>query len=69
MYIINLDEYESLGTHWKCWNCKCWNDKFVNAKNLTYFDSFRVKNNLKEIRKFIGNKNIIANIYIIQAYD
>ena len=40
----------------------------INVRNVTYFDSFRVKRILKEIRKFIGNENIIANIYKIQAY-
>ena len=37
--------------------------------NVTYFDSFGVEYIPKEIKKFIGNKNIIANIYRIQAYD
>ena len=32
-------------------------------------NSFGVQHIPKEIRKFIGNKNIITNIYIIQAYD
>ena len=36
--------------------------------NIVYFDSFVVKQ-MKEIKKFIGNKNIIANIYRIQACD
>ena len=36
--------------------------------NATYFDSFGVEHILKEIKKFIGNKNIITNIYKIQAY-
>ena len=31
-YVINLDEYESIGTHWIA--------LYVNAENLTYFDSF-----------------------------
>ena len=31
-YIINLDEYESIGTHWIA--------LYVNAENITYFDSF-----------------------------
>ena len=39
------------------------------AENVTYFDSFEVKHIPKEIRKFIGNKNITMNIYRIQAYD
>ena len=34
-----------------------------------YFDSFGVEHILKEIKKFIGNKNIIKNIYRIQAYS
>ena len=34
-----------------------------------YFDSFGVEHIPKEIRKFIGNKNIITNIYRIQACD
>ena len=41
----------------------------VNAKNLTYFDSFGVEYIPKEIRKFVGKKNITTNIYRIQAYD
>ena len=39
------------------------------AENVTYFDSFGVEHVPKEIRKFIGNKNIITNIYRIQAFD
>ena len=42
---------------------------YVNDNNTTYFDSFGVEYIPKEIRKFIGNKNIITNIYRIQAYD
>ena len=42
---------------------------FGNAKDITYFDSFWVGRIPKEIRKFIGNKNIITNIYRIQIYD
>ena len=41
----------------------------MNAKNATFFDSFGVQYIPKEIRKFIWNKNIIINIYRIQAYD
>ena len=40
---------------------------YVNAGNLTYFDSFGVEHIPKEIIKFIGNKNIKINIYRIQA--
>ena len=61
IYIINLDDYESIGTHWIF--------LYVNAKNVTYFDSFGVEHIPKEIKKFIGNKNIITDIYRIQEYD
>ena len=37
--------------------------------NTVYFDSFGVEHIPKEITKFIGNKNIITNIYRIRAYD
>ena len=60
-YVINLDEYESIGNHWIV---LC-----VNVNNTIYFDSFEVELIQKEIKKFIGNKNIITNIYRIQAYD
>ena len=60
-YTINLFDYESIGTHWIA--------LYVNPKNVTYFDRFGVENIPKEIRKFIRNKNIIANIYRIQVYD
>ena len=36
---------------------------------MTYFDSFEVDHIPKEIKKFINNKNIIANIYRVQNYD
>ena len=39
-----------------------------NNKTVTYFDSFGVEHIPKEIKKFINNKNIIPNIFRIQAY-
>ena len=39
----------------------------MNGDNVTYFDSFGVKHIPKEIKKIIPNKNIMANIYRIQA--
>ena len=60
-YIINLDEYSDIGTHWVA--------LYVQNNDVTYFDSFRVEHILKEIRTFIGNKNIKTNIFRIQAYD
>ena len=38
----------------------------MNAVNVLYFGVEQIP---KEIRKFIGNKNIITRIYRIQAYD
>ena len=52
---------------------------FVNNKTIIYFDSFGVEHIPKENMKFTcneqnssakaRNKNIITNIYRIQAYD
>ena len=42
---------------------------YVNDKNVTYFDSSGVEHIPIEIRKFIENKNIVANIGRIQAND
>ena len=41
----------------------------MNYENVTYFDSFRVEHVPKGMKKFIGNKNIITNIYRTQAYN
>ena len=41
----------------------------MNANNIIYFHSFGVKNIPKWMKISIGNKNIITNIYRIQAYD
>ena len=54
-YVINLDEYYDIGTHWIA--------LYVNNKTVTYFDSFGVEHIPKEIKKFINNKNIIENIF------
>ena len=60
-YIINLDEYSDIGTHWVALH--------VNNNDVTYFDSFGVEHIPKEIKTFINNKNIKTNIFRIQAYD
>ena len=60
-YVINLDESSDIGTHWIA--------LYVNTKTVTYFDSFGVEHIPKEIKKIINNKNIIANIFKIQAYN
>ena len=41
----------------------------MNCYNkVIYFDSFGVEHIEKEVKEFIENKNIITNIYRIQAY-
>ena len=60
-YVINLDEYSDIGIHWIA--------LYVNNKTVTYFVSFGIEHIPKEVKKFIGNRNIISNIYRIQNYD
>ena len=60
-YIINLDEYANIGTHWMA--------LFVKPKYRVYFDSSGVEHIPKAIKKSIGNKDIKANIFRLQAYD
>ena len=50
-YVVNLDEYCNIGTHWIA----------LDVNN----NSFGTEHIPKEIKKFINNKNIIANIFII----
>ena len=47
-YVINLDEYHDIGTHWVA--------LYVNNKTITYFDSFGVEHIPKEIMKLIARK-------------
>ena len=37
--------------------------------DITYFNSFGVEYIPKEIKRFIGNKNMQTNIFRIQAYN
>ena len=60
-YIINLDEYADLGTHWIA--------LFCNINEIVYLDSFGVEHVLEEIKEFHGNENIKANIFRVQAND
>ena len=41
----------------------------MNDDNATYFDRFGIEHIPNEIKNFRGNKNIVKNIYRIQAYD
>ena len=58
-YVINLDEYADVGTHWIA--------LFCNRNEIVYFDSFGVEHVPEETNEFIGNKNIKANIFRVQA--
>ena len=58
-YVINLDEYADVGTHQIALLC--------NRSEIVYFDSFGVEHVPEEIKEFVGNKNIIANIFQVQA--
>ena len=60
-YVINLDEYADVGTRWIA--------LFCNRNEIVYFDSLGVEHVPEEIKEFIGNKNIIANIFRVQAND
>ena len=42
---------------------------YVKNNEVIYFDSFGVEHIPKEIKKFIGNKDIKANVFRLQAYD
>ena len=59
--IICLKQYSDIGTHWVAF--------YVHNNNFTYFNSFGVEHIPKEIRTFIGNKNMTTNIFRIQAYN
>ena len=41
---------------------------YVHNNDVTYFDSFGAEHIPKEIKTFIGNKNINTNIFRIEAY-
>ena len=60
-YVVNPDEYSNIGTHWIA--------LYGNNKTVTYFDSFGVGHVPEKIKTFINNKNLIANIFRLQAYD
>ena len=58
-YVINLDEYADVGTHWIA--------LFCNRNEIVYFNSFGVEHVPEELKDIIWNKNIKANIFRVQA--
>ena len=61
MELNNLDECSDIGTHWIA--------LYVNNKTVTYFNSFGIEYISKEVKKFVNNKKIIANIFRREAND
>ena len=53
-YVINLDEYSDIGTHWIA--------LYSLDKNVTYFDSFGVEHIPKEIKMFSVKSIVVASI-------
>ena len=60
-YLINLDEYADVGTHWIA--------LFSNRNQIVCFESSGVEHVPEETKKMFGNKNITANIFRVQAND
>ena len=69
-YIIDLDEYSDIGTHWVA--------LYFHNDYVTYFDSFGVEHVPKEIKAFINRSlsiilcpplRVTTNIFRIKAYD
>ena len=58
---MNLNEFEPMRAYWIA--------LYVNNNNVIYFNSFEVQYIPKETKKFIENKNVMTNIYGIQAYN
>ena len=56
-----------MGTHWIAFHVNGNNKRA--SYDAIYFNSYGAEDIPKEIKKIIGNKNIITNIYRIQAYD
>ena len=60
-YVINLDEYRDIGTHWVA--------LYVNNKAIIYFDSFGFEHIPKEVMKFIEYKHMIQQCAAIFVLD
>ena len=54
-YVINLDEYSNIGTHWIAF--------YASNISVAYFDSFGIEHIPKEIKTFINKSTIVTNIF------
>ena len=68
-HVPNFNQYSDIGTHWVAFYVGRASPNDVKNNDVTYFDSFGVEHIPKEIKTFIGNKNIKTSIFRIQAYD
>ena len=57
--VINLDEYADVGAYWI--------GLFCSRSEIVYLNSFGVEHVPEEIKMLLGNKNIKANIFRVQA--
>ena len=57
--VINLDEYANAGTHWIA--------LFCNRSEIAYFDGFGAEHVPEDIKEFVENKNIIADIFWVHS--
>ena len=55
----NLDEYTDVCSHWVA--------LFCNRSEIVYFDNFGVEHVPEKIKTLIGNENIKADIFRVQA--
>ena len=58
-YVINLNEYADVVTHWIALVC--------DKSEIIYFNSFHIEHYSEEMKEFVGNKNIITNIFQVQG--
>ena len=61
-YVINLDEYSDIGTHWIA--------LYLFTNNVTYFENFGVEHIPREIETFIDKSTVVCKyIFKIKTYD
>ena len=58
MYVINIDDKSSKGTHWV--------SLFINKNTAVYFDSFGIEFILQEVLSKIKDKSVAHNTFRMQ---
>ena len=54
-YVINLDEYSDVGTHWIA--------LYLFTNNVTYFENFGVEHIPREIETFIDKSTVVYKYF------